>query len=311
MHLALRVSARWRRLVFGAFLLGAAGTVLTLVLSRPVYVAEAFAVLHPQEQSDELAGKLDLDEEIVFAPRPLENYMARPVDVVDIQRLARSQQVLESTASRYAEALPERSPLATRQLASMLSVETRLVLKTPYQVRYSPLLTFRARAADEEIAREVLAAWASAVETAVLPVTLGARLQRAFEAVEQEYAQRSERLANLGIRMRELEERGDGESAVHVAELAREYEVLDRATRELGASMVNVSAVLARTQPEFTFMKMPARALADSPLPGWPVVTAFWSILALVALAVLQALALLLHDTAASLRREDAAGPNE
>jgi uncharacterized protein involved in exopolysaccharide biosynthesis len=311
LHLTARTAAYWKRIVAAAVLVAVLLTLAAAFLMRPVYVSEVYALLQPQERSDALAGKLDLDEEIVFSPRPPENFIPRPPDVVDVERIAKSQAVLEMVAARYHEQHPDARSFSVKQLGDLLSVESRLILKTPYHVEYSPVLMFQSRTATEDAARPLLQLWTEALQETLGPATLNQRLEAAFRAVGEEYERRLETLAALDEETAALQREGDPATEARLRRLRLERDVEERVAAQLGASMVNVSAVLARTQRDFTFLTEPSAAVRESTVPPLPLVALGAFIAGLAGFAALQALALLMRDTAAALRQRPGQAPGE
>jgi hypothetical protein len=78
----------------------------------------------------------------------------------------------------------------------MLDVETRLEIRTPYEVRYRPTLEMRVTGPDPETAREIAAHWLQAAEEWSATFTREVR-QRALQVIETRLEEEKGRLDSL------------------------------------------------------------------------------------------------------------------
>ncbi len=190
-ELGFRVAAHWKRMTLFALIVGVVLGLAAYYVPPPSYTCEVLVYLQPQPWSGETAGRIDLEQEIVFTPKPFSAYLSRPPEAKDYVQIMTSDGVLGDVLDRFVERHGDdyrEKEIPTRQrLRRTISAYAPTVLRTPTQVEHTPTIYLSTKAPKPEMAYQLMVIYLEVVEEWTRELTYAERAKKAFASVEAEY----------------------------------------------------------------------------------------------------------------------------
>lgn len=200
-ELAQRVLPHWKRITVASVVGGLIIGILAHRVAVPNYISEAVFLVQPQRVLEEFVGYLPLEEQVVFPPKPVTSFLPKPLSVEDYVLIFESNSLLQEVAdtfnAQYPDQLGARGPLSRYDVKKMLTASSRLELKTPYDVQYLATLVLRSEAPTASMAKTLLETWVGIGQKWLQDLTYSARIQRSFQAVEEEYQRKLQELRDF------------------------------------------------------------------------------------------------------------------
>jgi hypothetical protein len=214
-HLLLDIMPRllrmWKPLLVLWVLATIAAGAVAWKLYVPTYTSECVILVRPLNVLENPIGKVNTDDEVIFASNPLAAIMPDALTVDLYEAMLKTDPILAEVQRLFlerhgADYPPEKHP-RRYQMREWMKAEARVSLKSTMAVEYNPSVFLRVQAPDPGIAHRLMVIWVEVAEEKFRSLLFSSGMQRVYELADAEYQAQLAKLEQLDQEQVALQER--------------------------------------------------------------------------------------------------------